>query len=496
MTDNTLDYVLSPGEAALDPEQAPESGKQRLRIHIPNVRTTLTMGAKAQAEAVRGGDLGPINYDGFGVHTKDGHVYLVAEDGVAALKATKEVTIHSAESTLDIRSKDNAYLGSDSQTYIHGRTGTLIVGGDSTSPPWHQSLANKFSMNALYPNNDDPDPWDLEDLAEVNEVQQSTIKNFTMVQGIIQGVEKMISAGFGGAGWVAFGFGMMKFASSLRAKEPGPGVGIHGSEGVLITSPKSVATHAHQAVLLSSGFSIDVQGLVSTNIASGASTFLGAGFSTTLMGGWSLKAVSGKKTEIASRFGPITMEAPTIKIGALSPVPPQRPTKEIFIAAQDQSVMGADYTSVIGREGAVLGGGKKVVVQGNESINVGAPTVQVSGDKTVSVLAGEKFDAISGKSQLSAEPSRIVLSVGDGAPKPVTEDEFHKSQHWANHNEFLNAWRAKQREQHAKIKKVKNSWTQVNVTENDIRLNIKGGAEMKGDRSGWKIGGNTLVVKK
>src|SRR5690606_30861601 len=60
MTDNTLDYVLSPGEAALDPEQAPESGKQRLRIHIPNVRTTLTMGAKAQAEAVRGGDLGPI----------------------------------------------------------------------------------------------------------------------------------------------------------------------------------------------------------------------------------------------------------------------------------------------------------------------------------------------------------------------------------------------------------------------------------------------------
>lgn len=402
------------------------------------------------------------------------------------------MTIHSAESTLDIRSKDNAYLGSDSQTYIHGRTGTLIVGGDSTSPPWHQSIANKFSMNALYPNNDDPDPWDLEELAEVNEVQQSTIRNFTMIQG----VEKMISAGFAGAGWVSFGFGLMKTVGSLLAKESGPGVGIHGSEGVLITSPKSVATHAHRAVLLSSGFSIDVQGLVSTNIASGASTFVGAGYSTTLMGGWSLKAVSGKKTEIASRFGPVTMEAPTIRIGSLSPVPPQRPTKEVSLAAQDRAVMGADYTSVIGREGTVLGGGKEVAVQANESINVGAPDVQVSGDKTVSILAGEKFDALSGKSQLSAEPSRIVLSVGDGAPKPVTADEFYKSQNWANINEFLNAWRAKQRDQHAEIQQVKNSWTQVNVTEDHIRLNIKGGAEMKGDRSGWKIGGNTLVVKK
>lgn len=139
--DDTLDYILSPAEAAADPDQAPASGKQRLRIHIPNVRTTLTMGAKAEAGALRGEDLGPINYDGFGVHTKEGHVYLVAEDGVAALKASKEVTIHSAESTLDIRSKDKAYLGSDSQTYIHGRTGTLIVGGDSTAPPWHQSIA-------------------------------------------------------------------------------------------------------------------------------------------------------------------------------------------------------------------------------------------------------------------------------------------------------------------------------------------------------------------
>lgn len=36
----------------------------------------------------------------------------------------------------------------------------------------------------------------------------------------------------------------------------------------------------------------------------------------------------------------------------------------------------------------------------------------------------------------------------------------------------------------------------MNVTEDHIRLNVKGGAEMKGERSGWKIGGNILVVKK
>lgn len=48
-------------------------------------------------------------------------------------------------------------------------------------------------MNSLYPNNDDPDPWDLEQLAEVNEVQQSTIANFTKVQGVIQSVERYLA---------------------------------------------------------------------------------------------------------------------------------------------------------------------------------------------------------------------------------------------------------------------------------------------------------------
>ena len=83
--DDTLDYILSPAEAAADPDQAPASGKQRLRIHIPNVRTTLTMGAKAEAGALRGEDLGPINSDGFGVHTKEGHVYCRSWSATAAL---------------------------------------------------------------------------------------------------------------------------------------------------------------------------------------------------------------------------------------------------------------------------------------------------------------------------------------------------------------------------------------------------------------------------
>lgn len=493
-----IDELTTVQDMPVAPDQSSPGDKQRLRIHVPNVSTTLTMGAKSEPDGVRNFDEGPINYDGFGVHTKDGHVYLVAEDGVAAVKATKEVTIHSAASTLDIRSKENAYLGSDSQTYIHGRTGTLIVGGDSTAPAWHESLVNKFSMNKFYPSNEDPDPWDLEELAEVNEVQQSTVQTFTTVQGVIMGIEKTLAGEFKGFGWVTVGFGLMKVVSSLLAKKPGPGVGIHGTDGVLITSPKMVATHAHQTILLSSGFTADIQAVLSTSIGSGLSTFVGAGMSTTLMGGKGIKVLAGKDTEVASRFGEVKVMGPQLSIGNVDPAKPQMPTKKVMIASKEQSVLGSmGEAAVIASKGVAIGGGKTVGIIANETASIGAPDVNLAADKALSLSAGSKFAVICGKSQVSADKNRIVLSVGDGAPKPdCTEDEFWESTNWANTNEFFNAWRAKQKDYHAKLKHAKNSWTQVKVTESKIQLKIKGGAEMKGDKSGWKIGGNTVVVKK
>lgn len=208
---------------------------------------------------------------------------------------------------------------------------------------------------------------------------------------------------------------------------------------MLITSPKSVATHAHQSVLVSSGFSADMQALMSMNVAAGGTTFLGAGYATTLMGGKRLKAISSFETEISSRLGEIKLEAPTILIGSLSTDRPQRPTKEIVLDAQDNARMRADHASVVGRKNAVVDGHKTVDVKSEGSITIGAPSVQVSNAKTVSIVATDKFDAVSGKSRLSAEPDRIVMSVGDGAPKPVSKDEFYNSQHWSGYNEFLNA---------------------------------------------------------
>ena len=87
-----IDDLTNVQDMPVAPDQCAAGDKQRLRIHVPNVSTTLTMGAKSEPDGVRNFDGGPINYDGFGVHTKDGHVYILAEDGVAAVKATKEVT--------------------------------------------------------------------------------------------------------------------------------------------------------------------------------------------------------------------------------------------------------------------------------------------------------------------------------------------------------------------------------------------------------------------
>lgn len=495
---SSIDNLTDVTDIPSTPDQCSPDEKQRLRIHVPNVPTTLSMGAESLRDGIRDNDGGTVSYDGFGVHTM-GHVYLAAEDGVAAVKAKKEVTIHSTTKTLDIRSKENAYFGSDASTYIRGRTGTLIVGGEA--PDFFSEAAPRLAHDSIFADNADPDPWKLEALTETQALQDSMVSNFTQIQGVIMGISKSLGATATKIGSVSLIFGLKKAIGSLLGSTPGAGVGIHGTEGVNITSPKAVTIHAQKHILLSSTMESELQSLVSTNIGAGVATFVGAAGATTVLGGVAAKLVSGKFMEVASRFGEVKIRGPEIKVGYVTKETPQMPTKTVLIASKNNSTLGSEeFASVVGGKGALVGAGDAIDLLSKNALNGASKDISFGASGGFSVSAGKKFGVICGKSQLSADKNRIVMSVGDEAPAvPPTEDQFYKSQSWTGYNEFQNAWRAEQKKHvnyHSKLKHAQGSWTQVKVTPKRIQLKVKGGSELQGDSSGWKIAGTKLVVKK
>lgn len=75
----SIDALTTVADFREAPDQCSPGDQQRLRIHVPKVSTTLSMGAKAPPGSIRDLDAGAPNYDGFGVFTL-GHIHLSASD--------------------------------------------------------------------------------------------------------------------------------------------------------------------------------------------------------------------------------------------------------------------------------------------------------------------------------------------------------------------------------------------------------------------------------
>lgn len=488
------------------PEACSPSDKQRLRIHVPNVPTTLAMGAQSLRGGIRDSDDGPVSYDGFGVHTM-GHVYLAAEDGVAAVKAKKEVTIHSVTKTLDIRSKENAYFGSDASTYIRGRQGTLIVGGEA--PDFFSSVEPGFSHDSIFASNDDPDPWSLEVLSETKALHESTVSNYAKIQGIIMGISKSLGATATAIGTATFLGGLYKIYSSLTSASPGPGVGIHGTEGVTITSPKLVTVHAHKHVLLSSMSETEVQSLKSTNIGAGGLMWVGALGATTVLGGYSAKMVSGKSTEVSSRRGKVALRAKDIIIGDKVGEFPQVATEAIagyaqqvaFAAEKNMNLGAGESVTLSGRNiqahgahNACLEGGLGAVVFGGQCATVRSPN-QVN-------IATEKFTFAMTKSEISM--GNIKQKWPD-APTEIPLTDMYARIAASGDDLTIASMKAVAGEIHKENAKLWDDWVKkaeaiaykdcgITLKDGDIELEVKG-LKFKVEPSQAKLG-TALIVKK
>lgn len=126
-------YVITPDEAAAEPGQNPASLKQRLRITVPYLNTSLTMGSGAVEGVLRPDDpTAQLHWPGFGVTTQ-GNVYLEAigpaADSRVKIQTKGDMSLHSNENGVNIGGKTGVAVGTDMGATVIGNGGVMIAGG-------------------------------------------------------------------------------------------------------------------------------------------------------------------------------------------------------------------------------------------------------------------------------------------------------------------------------------------------------------------------------
>lgn len=129
-------FVMTPDEPVQVPDPCDASPAQRLRIHVPNVKTTVSLGARADGGAKREVDTGAPNYDGFGVHTK-GHVFVNASGGKAdskmSLQANGQILVQSDADSLYLVSSGPNVLATPQVVNLAGGGGINLAAGFGTN---------------------------------------------------------------------------------------------------------------------------------------------------------------------------------------------------------------------------------------------------------------------------------------------------------------------------------------------------------------------------
>lgn len=284
----SIDTLTTVADFREHPDQCSPSDQQRLRIHVPRVSTTLSMGAKAPPEAVRDADAGAPNYDGFGVYTR-GHIHLSASDtpstSTVTVQAKGDIALQSEQERLFMGAKKQAVLASGgSNAYVLGGSGVVIAGG--TAAPW-SDIVKPDGTTPL------PPAWKDNYTATADSINQiwAGIDAFVALSTGIYNTSKL-ALGWSGSFWDAFsiaglllgnlGGGAVSGLGAAGAPSIG-GTVVHGSGGLILSSPLTTSIYSGTGMTLAS--------VLGTTVLSGAVGILGIG---------EVSLQSKQKIEIAS----------------------------------------------------------------------------------------------------------------------------------------------------------------------------------------------------
>ncbi|MCC7536736.1 MAG: hypothetical protein IT379_11005 [Deltaproteobacteria bacterium] len=316
--------------------------RQRFRVHVPTEDTSLLMGARVPV--TRDEDATKqLGYDGFNTIT-NGHVLLASVDDTATVQSSGRVYVVSLTSSLSALAKGDVLIGSDrSSTTLAAKGSVTVIAGygpspqtvtlygetpESPSAPDLQEVVDDHAMAALIASGVISVVTMAYGLIDTpRTVSVPTIAAYTLqTAGLVSGFKAIVEGATGKS--LMSGFG-----SDLPS-----GVGIHGKQGVTITTSTSIGASIY---LFAPVGSVTGIGAISAGLVGGVSANLTGllAASVTGLAAASMQSlvqasvVSLVSASLESRLGTAAVRGAMVEVGQVVTTPPQLPTMSTTVQA-------------------------------------------------------------------------------------------------------------------------------------------------------------------
>ena len=414
------DFLLSPDEVA----PADASKLQRFRIHVPNVKTTVSMGASSVTGTIRTeADTGAPNYAGFGVET-EGHVFISARGKTAADNKVKvqslgEMTLVT-ESSFMLGSKASTLVHTPQNVMMSGNAGVFIAGGtflpesaievpaggdaSPAAPAFLGNVANAVTFVSNMWTNVDAAFAGIEIASAACDlvVGVREAKGWKKLAAAVRPIINGYIANWGGNTTGAVGLGDHPVTFGAKGSTV-----IHGESGLILGSMGSAGLYSALGTTLGS--------LIGVGITAPTASMLG-GMEVSIKSPLGSVSVSAKKqieilgnkgVELAARHGTALVRGKQVILGSKSGGDKQEETDaigayavKIGVAAKEDLQLTAGTSAAIRAKKTVVAG-EKVAIGGQDKLAMASKKVMVRGNENVA-LGTPKFG-------LNASTSNLVI---------------------------------------------------------------------------------------
>jgi len=520
------EFVLTPGEAAANPDQLGPSAAQRLRIHVPNVKTTLSMGAKAPSGNVRETDTGAPNYDGFGIHS-DGHLFIDIEKGIGI--QSEESAFIQSQANMAIGGKGSLVAGSRGGVVMAGGGGVTILGG----------APNNWPANV---DSDGTDPQEPKWVAPINDAAAlitgvgsavdaglgavATAKGFrSSVLGVKPtklGIYNLMAWAGGAAGTLASAVGVVGGVTGYAGwnsdavgalGDLAAGAFIYGQAGWIAATPVTMGLYSGAGTTIGSLAGVAINAVGGIELASVLDVEMASSKGETkVTAAKELTLKSGAGVAVVAKSGPVGLAGTTINLGAHTGAGGQAATESVDIDADLVLINGEKLgTTVTGpnfhaNTGSVLLSAKTTATtwaKGSVSIESKNEHVSMSGKKHVEMTCGGTRVLVDGSQvmlgfgpgEAPAAPDPPELEKGPAAPNNLRKfyDYMFQKKARAKRNADKTKAHAKAMDDHAKAcENLKKTKSGVIITKSAVEISV-GGNKLKMDSG--KVKHASLILK-
>lgn len=394
------------------PDQCSPGDKQRLRINVPNVSTTLSMGAPAPPDSIRDGDAGEPNYAGFGVTTA-GNIFMDAE---------KSATLQ-ARSHIDIHTQDNVYIGGvkkvavaaqTENVFVQGGGGVTIAGGIAWAG--HEQLDPQGEDTVATPN------W-LNSCANTTD-QISTL--WSVVDGAAAAINSGIAIARGALSfsqpksaqawnWVNVAIDALNIAGNAGL-DPFGGTTIHGHSGLILGTfgTMGIYSGAGTGIMSCIGVSMLAPSVGMTGIIDAAVESAGE---TTVFGRSKLKLGSRGTVTLTSRAKDVQILGTALFLGGPSGEDgaTQKKTNKLEANAESVVINTGEMQTTVDKKFAVdamdvlLGSGDKLNINAGNDLTARSTKVEITADTEASMM-------VSGGMGICLKKSELFIGVNTAVP--------------------------------------------------------------------------------